>query len=42
MKKLLVKIILLFNKKFFDKMSYEILDRWGIEDIHEDKIIFKN
>jgi hypothetical protein len=40
MKKVISKIIYYFNPNYFEKCSYSRLDKWGIEDCFEGKLIF--
>ena len=40
MKKILARLIHYFNPKYFVDCSYETLDKWGIEDIFQGKIIW--
>ena len=40
MKKIIAKIIYYFNPNYFQKCSYNRLDKWGIEDIVEGEIIW--
>jgi hypothetical protein len=42
MKKLLTKFVFWINPSLFNNMSYAQLEKWGIADIIENKIIFEN
>ena len=42
MKPLLVKIIHFINPKYFPNKTYDKLEKWGIEDIVNGKILYLN
>lgn len=42
MKKLVAKIIHWVDPEFFTGRSYSYLERWGIEDVYQDKLIWKD